>query len=176
MYKAVIAVMLSAAALSGCDTLRDAAGLAKKSPDEFAVTTKAPLIIPPDFNLRPPAPGAPPANQLDPTSTAQNAMFNNSDPQTVAAGMRGDYTPGEKLFLANARVQNADPGVRAKLQADSRVMQNADSDFTDRVLGGGATPDTAGKAVNADAEISKGRASSKPAPAKEDSGGWFDWF
>jgi hypothetical protein len=176
MYKAVIAVTLGALALSGCSSFREAAGLGKKSPDEFAVTTKAPLIIPPDFNLRPPSPGAPPANQLDPTSTAQGAMFAGADPQTVAAGMRGNYTPAEKMLLANARVQNADPGVRAKLQTDARVMQNADPDFTDRVLGSGATPDTLGKPVNADAEVSKGRASGKAAPAKEESGGWFDWF
>ena len=40
-------------ALAGCDSIREEAGLSKQSPDEFAVTTKAPLIIPPDFNLRP---------------------------------------------------------------------------------------------------------------------------
>ena len=59
------------AALAGCESLRDAAGLTKKSPDEFAVTTKAPLVIPPDFNLRPPLPGAPPANTRDPSSNAE---------------------------------------------------------------------------------------------------------
>ena len=45
--------------LSACDSLRREAGLTKQPPDEFAVVTKAPLIIPPDFNLHPPAPGAP---------------------------------------------------------------------------------------------------------------------
>ena len=50
-------------AVGGCDSLRQEAGLTKQSPDEFAVTTKAPLIIPPDFNLRPPSPGAAPLNQ-----------------------------------------------------------------------------------------------------------------
>ena len=54
----LLALSLAATALSGCDNLRQAAGLNKKSPDEFAVTTKAPLVIPPDFNLRPPMPGA----------------------------------------------------------------------------------------------------------------------
>ena len=75
--------------LAACDSLRDEAGLTKQSPDEFAVTTKAPLIIPPDFNLHPPSPGAAPLNQTDPTSSAELAMFNNSDPATVAAQMQG---------------------------------------------------------------------------------------
>src|SRR3954468_24229894 len=99
---AVIGLCLCATVLSGCDTLRNAAGLQKKSPDEFAVTTKAPLVLPPDFNLRPPMPGSPPTNTLDPSSNAQQALFNNSDPQTVANGMRGNYSPAEKLLLANA--------------------------------------------------------------------------
>src|ERR1700760_2942128 len=92
--------------LSACDSLRREAGMTKQAPDEFAVVTKAPLIIPPDFNLHPPAPGAPPLNQLDPTDSAQTALFSSSDPQTVAAGMGGNLTMGERMLLANAGVQN----------------------------------------------------------------------
>jgi hypothetical protein len=176
LLKAVLAVGLCAVALTGCEDLRKAAGLNKKSPDEFAVTTKAPLVIPPDFNLRPPTPGAPPANALDPSTSAEVALFSNTDPQTVANGMRGNFTPGEKLLLANAKVQNSDAGIRARLNADQRAaIQNADRSFTDRVLMTQATPDT-GKPVNADAEVSKGKKTTATAPKKEESGGWFDWF
>ena len=53
-----------------------AAGLTKKSPDEFAVTTKAPLVIPPDFNLRPPMPGARAAQPgRRPPTAPQAALF-----------------------------------------------------------------------------------------------------
>src|SRR5580658_3963301 len=128
LLKLVLGLSLCATALSGCDSLRHAAGLEKKSPDEFAVTTKAPLVIPPDFALRPPLPGAPPTNTLDPSSNAEQALFAaNLDPQTVAASMRGNYTAGEKMFLANAKAANADPGIRAQLNADQRAaIQNAD--------------------------------------------------
>ena len=68
------ALGLGLAALQGCQSFRDEAGLTKQSPDEFAVTTKAPLIIPPDFNLHPPKPGAPPTNQQSPTEAAQAAL------------------------------------------------------------------------------------------------------
>jgi hypothetical protein len=152
------------------------AGLQKKSPDEFAVTTKAPLVIPPDFNLRPPMPGAPPTNQLDPSSNAEQALFSGTaDPQTVANGMRGNYTPAEKLLLANAGAQKSDPGVRVKLTADERTVQNANRSFTDKVLGTAATPDT-GKPVNGDAEVAKRNGSKRAATKQDDSGGWFDWF
>ena len=175
LLKAALAVSLCATVLSGCDSLRKAAGLQKKSPDEFAVTTKAPLVIPPDFNLRPPMPGAPPSNTRDPSTNAEIALFSNADPQTVANGMRGNYTPGEKMLLANAKAQNSDPTIRARLNADQRAaIQNADRSFTDRILSSAATPNT-GKPVNADAEVAKGTKTAAP-KQKVKSGGWFDWF
>ena len=176
MRKAIL-VLMCGTALAGCGGLREMAGLQKKSPDEFAVTTKAPLVIPPDFNLRPPTPGAPPTNQLDPSATAEQALFNNSDPQTVANGMRGNYSPAEKLLLANAGSQNSDPGVRARLTAEQRALQNADRSFTDRILRTSSTRDN-GNPVNADAAVNaraKGRRTTTTTTKKE-SGGWFDWF
>jgi hypothetical protein len=163
--------------LSGCDSLRRAAGLQKKSPDEFAVTTKAPLVIPPDFSLRPPTPGAPPSNTRDPSTNAEIALFSNADVQTVANGLPGTYTPGERMLLANAKAQNSDPAIRARLNADQRAVQNADRSFTDRILNTSATRPT-GRPVNADAEIAKGSkaATTAAAPKKTKSGGWFDWF
>ena len=145
--------------LSACDSLREEAGLTKQSPDEFAVTTKAPLIIPPDFNLHPPSPGAAPLNQTDPTSSAELAMFNNSDPATVAAQMQGSYSPGEKMLLANAGIQNSDPTIRAELQSDEKNMQGADASFTDRILGSPAKAPASAKGSN-----------------EKSGGGWFDWF
>jgi hypothetical protein len=152
-------VVLAATALAGCSNLRSAAGLTKESPDEFAVVTKAPLIIPPGFNLRPPSPGAAPLNQQDPNAVAQSAMFNNNDPITVAQGMTGNYTMGERMLLANAGVQNADPSIRGQLQSDGRNMQGADPAFTNKVLSNTTDPSLR-----------------RPvAPAKKSSG-WFDWF
>jgi hypothetical protein len=172
----LLALSLAATALTGCDSIRKAAGMNKKSPDEFAVTTKAPLVIPPNFNLRPPLPGAPPANSLDPSSNAELALFSNADPQTVANNMRGTYTPGERMLLANAKAQAADPGIRARLNADQRAaVQNADRSFTDKLLATSASAPT-GRPVNADAEVNKGRKAGTAPAAKKDSGGWFDWF
>src|SRR5215468_2741886 len=44
--------------LPGCTDLKRSIGLEKTSPDEFAVESRAPLEMPPDFDLRPPQPGA----------------------------------------------------------------------------------------------------------------------
>ena len=40
--------------LSSCSTVRESAGVTRKSLDEFKVVENPPLVIPPDFNLLPP--------------------------------------------------------------------------------------------------------------------------
>ncbi len=154
----VLTALALTVSLTGCDTLRRNAGLTKQTPDEFAVMTKAPLIIPPNFNLQPPAPGAPPLNQMDPTSSAQAALFTN-DTQLAAQSFNGSYSQGERMLLATAGAQKADPTIRAQLRADDRTAAAAaDQSFTDRVLSGKITP------------------TAKPTVAPKSSGGWFDWF
>ena len=51
------ALIVAAGLVSGCAEVRDAAGLAKKSPDEFQVMARPPLSLPPNFTLTPPTPG-----------------------------------------------------------------------------------------------------------------------
>jgi hypothetical protein len=160
LFRCALIGLASLPMVAGCQSIRDAAGLTKQSPDEFAVVTKAPLIVPPDFNLHPPSPGAAPLNQQDPTSAAESSLFNSTDPQTVAQGMTGNFTPGEKMLLANAGAQNADPAIRGNMQSDQGVMQGADPAFTNTVLAGTTVPKTR-KAV-------------APPPKKDT--GWFDWF
>jgi hypothetical protein len=171
---------LAALALTACDTIRDAAGESKSPPDEFAVVSKAPLVIPPDYNLRPPNPGAPPTNQAGPTRSAEEALF-PVDPQTAAANIKGDYSLGAKLLLANAKAENADPNIRELLRADAKSMQPADESFTDRILYGAPTDN--GHPVNADSQVNKTGLPSRPAKRsgsatiqKKSDGGWFDWF
>lgn len=54
-----VACLAGAASLSACSDFKQIIGLDPTIPDEFAVESRAPLTIPPDFNLRPPEPGAP---------------------------------------------------------------------------------------------------------------------
>jgi len=179
----------TAATLSGCDTLRDAAGMDKSAPDEFAVLTKAPLVIPPDYNLLPPRPGAVPTNQTEPTEAAQMVLFGN-DPATIASQLPSSYSESEKMLLAQAGVQNTDPQIREHLASDYKSMQGADEGFTNDILFWQKPKTDTGTPLDADKEIGKvdGRkagdtqAAGKPAEApkkEEDRGwfdGWFDWF
>lgn len=53
--------LASSVALGGCErksaTVQEALGYERAGPDEMAVIKRPPLIVPPDFNLRPPRPG-----------------------------------------------------------------------------------------------------------------------
>lgn len=169
-----------ALSLAACDSLRSAAGLDKEPPDEFAVVTKAPLIIPPDYNLKPPKPGAPPLNQVSPTEKAEAALY-SADPKAVASAVSGNYSQGEKLLLAQTGAATANDTIRQQIAADNRGLDSADQSFTDQLLFGGQ--DNTGAPLNADAEKARIDASKNAPPAqtqpqaqdqKQDSGGWLD--
>ena len=144
----------AAAALIGCQDIREAAGVVKTPPDEFAVVTKAPLVIPPDYNLRPPKPGAPPTNQSSPSASAEAALTGD-DPTAVAASLPSTYSPGEKMILANTGAATADHGVRAQIAADTKAMSTASDSFTDTLLFRSPPDPNAGHPVNADPEYNK---------------------
>ncbi|HEX3808148.1 MAG TPA: DUF3035 domain-containing protein [Rhizomicrobium sp.] len=185
-------------AMAGCGAVREAAGISKHSPDEFAIVTKTPLVMPPDYNLRPPKPGAAPTNQQSPTDAAQAALFNN--PNAAAAGASGNYSQGEQSLIANAGATNADDSIRRQLMTDNASATGTDESFSNQVMfWQGAPPDPNGTPVNADAEAQRIQAakanganpgSALPLPQQQaqqptqtntntqsdDKGGWFDWL
>lgn len=188
--RAAALVAVAAVSLTGCDTIRSAAGMEKTAPDEFAVLTKAPLVIPPDYNLMPPRPGAVPTNQVEPTESAQVALFGN-DPATIASQMPNTYSEGEKLLLANAGIQKTDPQVRQNLLSDNKAMLGSDDGFTKDILFWQKPKADTGQPLNADQEARRAdekkagqspsgdKPSAPPPPPKEDKGwldGIFDWF
>ncbi|HUJ02515.1 MAG TPA: DUF3035 domain-containing protein [Rhizomicrobium sp.] len=146
----LLAMSGMAMALAGCSTVSDVIGTGKDAPDEFAIVTKQPLVIPPDFNLHPPRPGAAPTNQLSPTDSAQAALFSD-DPGQVASTIHGDYSDGEKMLLARAGAADATDSIRQLIAADNKRFEAADSDFTSSLLFGGGSGDE-GHPLNADAE------------------------
>lgn len=76
---ALFAIASSTLLLSGCGGL----GLFdRQRPDEFAVTRAAPLVIPPDFALAPPAPGTPAATNETAAEQTLRALFGGAAPRS----------------------------------------------------------------------------------------------
>ncbi len=101
---AVAAALVASTALVGCASTKQALGITKVVPDEFRVVSMAPLVVPPDYALRPPAPGEPRPQELQPESAARVALMG----QRAAE----DRSEGEKLLASKAGADNADPLIR----------------------------------------------------------------
>ena len=122
----VATALVAAAGLAGCQSTQKALGMSKVTPDEFRVVTKAPLVVPPDYALRPPAPGEPRPQELQPESAARNALLGQRE-----AEQRSD---GEKLLVAKAGAEKADPLVRYVVDDEFGDIAHKEKGFADRVM------------------------------------------
>lgn len=133
MTKAItlIAMVAAAAAATGCQSIQQAIGATKVAPDEFRVVTTAPLTLPPDYSLRPPRPGEPRPQEMEPGAEARAAIFG----QDVGQGA----SPGERALVAGAGAEAADPNARDQVDFEGAGIVHRGEDFSDRVLANEAT-------------------------------------
>lgn len=122
----VATALLAAVGVSGCSSTRNALGMTKVTPDEFRVVAKAPLVVPPDYALRPPAPGEPRPQELQPESAARNALLGAREAQ--------ERTEGEKLLVARAGAEKADPLIRYVVDDETGDLAHKEKTFADRVM------------------------------------------
>ncbi len=107
----VIAATLSACGSTGSVFNRD-------RPDEFAVSRQAPLVIPPDFSLTPPTPGAARPQSVSASQQTLDALFG------------GPQTPGGVEGAALNRAGSPDAAIRS--QVGDPTTQTTDKGSTTR--------------------------------------------
>lgn len=100
--------LASLGALSACGGNKGVFGRA--GPDEFAVQRRAPLVVPPDFALTPPRPGAPRPQEADSSTQTLQAMF----------GGPASRSPGQRALLNQAGT--SDPGARSTASDPNAVV------------------------------------------------------
>lgn len=120
------AMALAGLGLAGCGSTGEQLGFGKVTPDEFRVVAKAPLTLPPDYALRPPKPGEPRPQELQPESAARQAILGKQ-----AAVQRSD---GEKLLVARAGGDRADPLARYVVDDENGELAHKDKSFADLVM------------------------------------------
>ena len=106
----VILITASAASLTACGKSTGVFGRAR--PDELAVARAAPLVVPPDFALRPPVPGAPRPQEADSSTLALQAMF----------GGPAQRSTSEQTTLDAANAGRADAGIRSTVGDPNTVV------------------------------------------------------
>ena len=111
--------------VSGCASAGKSLGLKSSAPNEFNILTKAPLIVPPEYNLRPPKAG-------------ESSTENNYSQDAARQALLGDIddaepSQGEAVLLAKAGAPRANPEIRLEIDGENSVERKTEG-FTDRVL------------------------------------------
>ena len=109
---AVVAIVTT----SGCASMRRS-----RSPDEFAVTRSAPLIVPPDFSLAPPVTGTAGLSPSDAQQQAIDTLFGGPAPRS----------PSEISLLDIAGRGSAEIGIRSTVwDPDTRIVDKGPTTLT----------------------------------------------
>ena len=116
---------VSSLAMAGCTSATKALGLTKQAPNEFNILTKAPLIVPPEYNLKPPRVG-------------ESSAENNYSQQAAREALIGDVdvaepTRGEIALMSKAGVGRANQEIRVEIDGDNSVERKTQG-FASRVL------------------------------------------
>ena len=151
------AMLVATLAMTACGgTVQERLGLSRRSPDEFQVVRRQPLVIPPEYRL--PAPGTPsPAQQeRDVSRDVQAALFGGA-PAAATGPSRG-----EEVLLASVP-GTVEPGIRDLILTENSELTQLDEsrflfilDFQRRNMAaatGAANPiDPAAEAARLEAE------------------------
>lgn len=164
--------------LAGCGrgTVADALGMGKRSPDEFAVVSRAPLILPPDYGLRPPAPGEARRGVDTPSERARASLSGQApqppagaDQEVVSAAFDQpdeNVSPGERALVAEvAAMTPPDPDIRRRITEENMQLAQVEQALFTRLMKWNQ-PKTLGAVVDPVAETERlraNRAEGKPA-------------
>lgn len=166
--------------LSGCGggDVGRTFGLTRDVPNEFSVSTRAPLSMPPDSALRAPRPGAGRPQELSSRAAAEATLA----PGAVL-GAATAISPGQ-LALVQAGGKPAAPDIRARLDAETAGEQT-DRSFADRLLFWKSRDQSPGIVVDPTLEAQRLRANAALGQDTLDGEtpiiqpkrkNWFDWL
>lgn len=136
MRKITTLILLTAttAMLSACG----GSGLFNRDrPDEMAVQRQAPLVVPPDFALEPPQPGAPRPVEGSAGQQALEALFGAPDPrsglETSALERAGNAAPGIRSSVGDEATHTVSKGTVTR---DILAAPQGDGDSARAVIPG----------------------------------------
>ncbi len=125
----VVFVAASVTSLAACENMKNQLGLGKQSPDEFSVVTRAPLTLPPNFSLRPPAPGERRPQESTVQERARLAIYGGG-----AEAPAGGGSAGEQALLIRAGAGESDPGIRRIINEENSIYAEGNESFVDGLI------------------------------------------
>jgi len=133
-FSLIIALFVGAALLGGCEDVRSALGQTKSAPDEFAVYSRAPLSLPPEYGLRPPAPGTSRPQEVMPRDEARRAMLGAKNALKTSDAVPEESSPGIQILLKNLGTQDANPNIRTTINRETTILGEEDKSFAESIM------------------------------------------
>jgi hypothetical protein len=125
-------------ALGGCSGgAPQPLGMTQGSPYESQTVAHMPLTVPPDYNVRPPAPGAagPQAGTAaEPAQTPPSADNGGTAQATGDTASGPAQSAGEVALLQNAGAAGIDPGIRGQIDTDTAAQVERDPALISRLV------------------------------------------
>ena len=152
-----LGIAVLAISLGACSGVREQLGLNKTSPDEFKVVSRAPLSIPPEFNLRPPQPGQARPQEGTVQQQARTAIFRATDNQDRSLDEvipNDGRSVGERSLLRAAGADKADQDIRRLVETETRQLNEESESFINSLVFWRKTEPT-GSIVDADKEAKR---------------------
>ncbi len=143
----VASLCLVALVTAACgQNVRSAFSIDRSTPDEFQVVTRAPLAVPPSFDLVPPTPGAPRPQEGVPQQRGAEILIGERNGRRFLERSSGEITvlsAGEADLLTRAGADLVQPNIRDRLDEEAAQLAAGDQDFIDSILffGDGDAPD-----------------------------------
>lgn len=118
-----LTIIASCVVLTNCSSVKSAIGLEKTGPDEFAVVTRAPLSLPPNYELVPPRPGARRPQEVSSQDKARAALVDQRELKTLTEQSK-PYEPkgissAEQGLLQQAGATTVPSNIRQVVDAEA---------------------------------------------------------
>jgi len=150
----IIGALLVAACTTGERTIFSEE---KEAPDEFAVYSRAPLSLPPDFGLRPPKPGATRPQVIAPRNDARDALLGSrsapAQQKAAAEQGNGELSPGMRAMIRLSGGDRVEPNIRDLVNRETASLSGVGNDeVVDKILFWRNSGNIKGAVLDADAE------------------------
>ena len=125
--KFLIATLLASATVAACSGGNEFSFSKRSSPDEFMVRPRAPLTLPPDYELR--APSGDLRQEYAPSTAERQAREALGDTGT------SELTPAELAILKQAGADKVSGNIRAEIDRETAALEERNLSVLERALG-----------------------------------------
>lgn len=127
----LIGLTAAAAMITACSSSGNSG---PRTPDEFRIVTKAPLSVPPEYNLRPPKAGLAMPAEVNADSTGRVAAFGTT--------FGADASAAERALVAAADANAVNPVIRAQIDYEEAGVIRKSTSSSERIMSWQGDEDT----------------------------------